>query len=408
MPAPQINIIGELMNNAYARARTAWEKRDVAGYQHLARLQAAKGAVILNVNVDGTQRLSVTMEEMLAFLPHLVPALQAATDTALSFDNPNLDYQHTAMAHYDRAKSRGKPVYNSLAASRQRLPEMIAFIKEHDMRCIVMASERFGAGGASEMTFKPEEAHETVRIFADLLVSQGGRSLDDIIVDPGLAPVAADMYGLINLGLDTMRLCCAKAKINALPWDTLCKALILCNLTDVDLLASLQALLLAHRAATQEQASEVVRHLPSYRHTQEQYTDTFAAILHESRCQTRSHVALQSLREHDLRREMLREQAARVGQGFQKPSLTAFLEAKRLREGSALASQDSLAAFCGASKISANASSRLKQVAYYLACLPDHPTSRRSWPGPWGGTSSCRPASRPQSLSSQTSRPCAP
>ena len=211
-------------------------------------------------------------------------------------------------------------------------------------------------------------------------------SLLDFVDEVPPTPAAADLIATAAVGmriptqacadmgpLDTMRLCCAKAKINALPWDTLCKALILCNLTDVDLLASLQALLLAHRAATQEQASEVVRHLPSYRHTQEQYTDTFAAILHESRCQTRSHVALQSLREHDLRREMLREQAARVGQGFQKPSLTAFLEAKRLREGSALASQDSLAAFCGASKISANASSRLKQVAYYLACLPDHP-----------------------------------
>jgi 5-methyltetrahydrofolate corrinoid/iron sulfur protein methyltransferase len=216
MPAPQINIIGELINHAYARARTAWEKRDVAGYQHLARLQADRGAVILNVNIDGTQRLAVTSEEMLAFLPQLVPALQAATDTALSFDNPNLDYQRTALTHYDRAKSRGKPVYNSLAASRQRLPEMIAFIKEHDMRCIVMASERFGAGGESEMTFKPEEAHETVRIFVDLLVSQGGRSLDDIIVDPGLAPVAADMYGLINLGLDTMRLCRADPQLAGL------------------------------------------------------------------------------------------------------------------------------------------------------------------------------------------------
>jgi 5-methyltetrahydrofolate--homocysteine methyltransferase len=216
MPAPKINVIGELMNNAYARARTAWEKRDVAGYQNLAQLQAGKGAVLLNVNIDGTQRVSVTLEEMIAFLPRLVPALQAVTDVPLSFDNPNLDYQHVAMAHYDRARSRGKPVYNSLAASRQRLPEMIAFIKEHDMRCIVMASERFSASGGSEMTLKAEEAHATVRIFADMLVSQADRALDDIIVDPGLAPVAADTYGIINLGLDTMRLCRADPQLKGL------------------------------------------------------------------------------------------------------------------------------------------------------------------------------------------------
>jgi 5-methyltetrahydrofolate--homocysteine methyltransferase len=216
MSSPKINIIGELMNNAYARARTAWEKRDVAGYQHLTQLQADQGAAILNLNIDGTQRISVTMEEMLAFLPQLVPAVQAVTTVPLSFDNPNLDYQRTAMAHYDRARSHGKPVYNSLAASRQRLPEMIQFIREHDMRCIVMASERFTTGGGSAMTFKAEEAHATVRIFADMLVSQAGRSLDDIIVDPGLAPVAADMYGLINLGLDTMRLCRADPQLQGI------------------------------------------------------------------------------------------------------------------------------------------------------------------------------------------------
>lgn len=215
MSIPHIHVIGELMNNAYARARAAWEKRDVAGYQHLARLQADRGAAVLNVNIDGTQRLSVTLDQMLEFLPRLVPALQAVTDVPLSFDNPNLDYQRVALAHYDRAKSRGKPVFNSLAASRQRLDDMIAFIKEHDMRCIVMASERFGPHG-SETNDQPEQCYATVREFVDRLVSRADRTIDDIIIDPGLAPVAADTYGIVNLGLDTMRLCTADPTLRGL------------------------------------------------------------------------------------------------------------------------------------------------------------------------------------------------
>lgn len=207
MPTPKINIIGELINNAYARARTAWQNRDIAGFQHLARLQVDQGAAVVNINIDGTQRLSVSPEEMLAFLPQLVPAIQEVTDAPLSFDNPNLEYHRVAMAAYDPARSKGKPIFNSLAASRQRLDEMIAFIKEHDMRCIVMASEKFSTTSGSEMTFQPEEALETVRIFVDRLVTEADRTLDDIIIDPGLAPVAADSYGLVNLGLDTMRLC---------------------------------------------------------------------------------------------------------------------------------------------------------------------------------------------------------
>ena len=216
MSLPRIRIIGELINNAYARARAAWQQRDLAGFLHLARLQAAQGTEIINVNIDGTQQLSVSLAEMLDFLPRLIPALQQVTDAPLAFDNPHLDYQHAAMAAYDRTRARGKPLFNSLAASRQRLDEMIAFIRQHDMRCIVMASERFSDRGSSDMTTTPEEGHATVRIFSDRLVSEAGRTLDEIIVDPGLAPVAADTRGHINLGLDIMRLCRADPQLRGL------------------------------------------------------------------------------------------------------------------------------------------------------------------------------------------------
>jgi 5-methyltetrahydrofolate--homocysteine methyltransferase len=212
----KINIIGELINNAYARARAAWEKRDVAGFQALAKLQSEKGAVAINVNIDGTQRISVRTPEMIEFLPKLVPALQAATDTPLSFDNPGIAYHEAALAVFDRSKSRGKPILNSLAASRHRLDDMIALVKQHDMRCIVMASEKFLPDGGSAQCFSPQESYETVVRFVDLLADKAGRTLDDIIVDPGLAPVGADTYGLVNIGLDTMRLITANPALRGI------------------------------------------------------------------------------------------------------------------------------------------------------------------------------------------------
>lgn len=213
---PRIRIIGELINNAYGRARKAWEARDVTGFQALARLQAEGGARIINVNIDGTQRVSVRTAEMLEFLPTLIPALQAVSDVPLSFDNPNIEYHLAALRVFDRAKCRGKPVLNSLAASRQRLDEMIGLIRDHDMRCIVMASEKFLPGGGSAQSLDPRDGYETVKRFADLLVSKAGRALDDLIVDPGLAPVGADTYGLVNIGLDTMRLCTADPHLRGL------------------------------------------------------------------------------------------------------------------------------------------------------------------------------------------------
>lgn len=212
----KIRIIGELINNAYARARKAWETRDVAGYQHLARLQSDAGAEIVNLNVDGTQRVSVRPAEMFEFLPKVIPAIQAATDVPLSFDNPNIEYHRVALRAFDRAKCRGKPLFNSLAASRQDLDEMIALIREHDMRCIVMASECFRPDGSTGQSLDARMSYETVKRFVDRLVSEAGRTPDDIIVDPGLAPVGADTYGLVNIGLDTMRLCTADPALRGL------------------------------------------------------------------------------------------------------------------------------------------------------------------------------------------------
>lgn len=212
----RIRIIGELINNAYARARRAWESRDVAGYQHLAKLQADAGAEIVNLNLDGTQRVDVRTEEMAEFLPKVIPAIQAVTDVPLSFDNPNIEYHRIALRAFDRSKCRGKPLFNSLAASRERLPEMIKLIREHDMRCVVMASECFRPNGGTGQSLDPMMSYETVKRFVDMLVGTADRTLDDIIVDPGLAPVGADTYGLVNIGLDTMRLCAEDRQLRGL------------------------------------------------------------------------------------------------------------------------------------------------------------------------------------------------
>ncbi len=74
MKPTDLNIIGELMNNSYGRARRAWQERNIAGYQELAKIQTDLGASYLTLNVDGTQKLAVTLPEMLDFLPRVIPA----------------------------------------------------------------------------------------------------------------------------------------------------------------------------------------------------------------------------------------------------------------------------------------------------------------------------------------------
>jgi cobalamin-dependent methionine synthase I len=204
MTQKKLNIVGELMNNSYARARNAFTERNVKGYQQLAKIQTDLGASFLTLNVDGTQQIQVRMQEMLAFLPDLIPAIQEATPTPISFDNPSVEYHKVALKHYDRKKS-GRPILNSLAASRTQLEEMIELVKHYDTLAIVMASEHFANGGSSQC-LDPRDAHAAAKHFVELLVTKAGRTNDQIIIDPGLAPVGADTYGLVNIGLDAMRL----------------------------------------------------------------------------------------------------------------------------------------------------------------------------------------------------------
>ena len=199
----KLKIIGELMNNSYARARTAFTERSPERYQHLARIQADLGARYLMVNLDGTQRLQVRMEEMLALLPDVIPAIQQATPVPLGFDNPAVRFHRVALEHYDRARS-GPPILNSLAASRERLDEMIELVVAYDTSVVVMASERFVPGGTAQC-LNAMDIHHAARDFVELLVTRAGRRPDQILIDPGLAPVGADTYGLVNAGLDAMR-----------------------------------------------------------------------------------------------------------------------------------------------------------------------------------------------------------
>jgi 5-methyltetrahydrofolate--homocysteine methyltransferase len=200
----RLQIVGELMNNSYARARNAFSARDAKGYQELAKLQTRLGADFLTLNLDGTQMIQVRQKEMLDFLPEVVAAIQEGTQTPIAFDNPSVEYHRIALKYYNRKKS-GAPILNSLAASREHLDEMVELVKHYDTNAVVMASETFVPGGTSQC-MNAADAYRAAKYFVELLATKAGRRNDQIIIDPGLAPVGADTYGLVNIGLDAMRL----------------------------------------------------------------------------------------------------------------------------------------------------------------------------------------------------------
>ena len=204
MNSSNLQVIGELMNNSYGRARKAWQTRDLAGYQELARIQSAMGVSYLTLNIDGTQKLSVTLREMLEFLPRVIPAIQEVSSVPISFDNPDVAFHRECLKHYDPAKSTGRSILNSISISRHDIAEMIQLAKEHDMKVIVMASECLMPDGSHGSATRVDDILNTTKHFVAMLHEQAGIGNERIIVDPGLAPVASDTSGLINLCLDSI------------------------------------------------------------------------------------------------------------------------------------------------------------------------------------------------------------
>lgn len=174
------------------------------GFQKLAKLQADLGADYLTLNIDGTQTMRVTPDEMYAFLPDLIPAIQEVTSIPIAFDNPGIEFHKRCLAIYDPAKS-GRPILNSVAASRHNLDEMLELVKSYDTMVIGMASEKFVDGGGAQC-LSADDVYGAAQQLVHLLRDQAGRTNDQIILDPGLAPVGADTYGLVNMGLDAMRM----------------------------------------------------------------------------------------------------------------------------------------------------------------------------------------------------------
>src|SRR5688500_6513335 len=196
-------LIGELINHSFARAARAWNDRDIAGYQKLAKLQADLGADYITLNIDGTQSMRVTPQEMYDFLPDLIPAIQEVTSVPIAFDNPSVQFHRRCLELYDREKS-GRPVLNSVAASRHNLEEMFELVVAYDTMVIGMASEKFVEGGGAQCLCA-DDVYGAARQLVEMLRAKAGRTTDQIILDPGLAPVGADTYGLVNMGLDAMR-----------------------------------------------------------------------------------------------------------------------------------------------------------------------------------------------------------
>jgi cobalamin-dependent methionine synthase I len=190
---PSLTIIGESINDSVPSTHELLERGDLQGILALARKQADEGAHYLDVNIGPRS------PELMA---DLVKAIQEVVSLPLVIDSPDPEIAAAGLRAYDPAKAEGrKPILNSISLGRLGMLELLAI---QPCRVILLVSEKSGNGGSGFC----RTAEESCQVARDLVerVRQTGFPLcnDDLIIDPGITPLASDTGGQLRRVLETI------------------------------------------------------------------------------------------------------------------------------------------------------------------------------------------------------------
>lgn len=189
MPIPGLTIIGESINDSVPSTKKLFDANDIAGLLALAKSQDEKGAGYIDVNVGRRDA---------AFMADMVRKVQSVTAKPLSIDTPD---PVLAKAGLEACTGTKLPILNSISPLRL---QMFDLLKVRRFMPILMASERL-ENGVSLPTRNADETYQSAKHLVGLC-HQHGLKNDEIIIDPGIAPIGSDTEGLNKRVVDAMRL----------------------------------------------------------------------------------------------------------------------------------------------------------------------------------------------------------
>lgn len=175
MAKANINIIGESINDSVPSTNELFDTNNIEGLKQLAASQDKLGAAYIDVNIGGRSA---------DFFTDLILEIQTATRKPLSIDTPDPTLAEAGLKAYD--DSVGKPILNSISPLRL---EMFDLYKIKPFRPILLITEsKDGPCHTAEQTYNA----------AKLLLTEAkkaGIPNDDLIFDPGIAPIGSDGDG---------------------------------------------------------------------------------------------------------------------------------------------------------------------------------------------------------------------
>jgi len=198
MTLSHLTLIGERLNPGFASSKALLEQEDIKGLQELAVSQVQKGAHYLTINVGD----KATSDP--SFLVKFIEAVQDVVNVPLSFDYPHRSVQEMCLKTYKPEKARGrKPIVNSVTELRL---DMLGLLKIQPFRLVLMASERLENRQALANRTAEEVAQTAKRLARRIVSEDCGLTLDDLLIDVSLCPVASDSEGHTRRAVEAIHL----------------------------------------------------------------------------------------------------------------------------------------------------------------------------------------------------------
>jgi 5-methyltetrahydrofolate--homocysteine methyltransferase len=190
-----LSIIGESINDSVPSTNKLFEAGDIDGLLELAGMQDERGAAYIDVNVGPRSP---------EFMGEMVRKVQEVTSKPLSVDTPDADLARAGLEAYSPEKAQGKkPILNSISPLRM---EMFDLYPIEPFRPILLCSEQM-IDGKSGPCRTAEETHATAKMLVKTFLEKcGGATLDDCIIDPGIAPIGTDSEDNIHRLMAAMQL----------------------------------------------------------------------------------------------------------------------------------------------------------------------------------------------------------
>ncbi|NQU26312.1 MAG: dihydropteroate synthase [Candidatus Nealsonbacteria bacterium] len=182
-----LTIIGESINDSVPSTRKLFDADDVDGIVALANAQDEAGAGYIDVNV-GTRSAE--------FMAEMVRRVQQVTSKPLAIDTPDPEIARAGLEAYDPDRAGGaRPILNSVSSLRT---EMFDLYQVQPFRPILLVSEHV-VDGRSQPCRTAEETFAATQFLVNAFCSDGRDvTVDDCIIDPGIAPIGSDATGNIH------------------------------------------------------------------------------------------------------------------------------------------------------------------------------------------------------------------